>query len=85
MLDGDDASESAPTGDAEPTPLEELKRRYAAGEIDEAEFERRLERLVAVDEIPDDATPNRPARARLLEASSIPRWRPNEDSLWLRR
>ncbi|MGQ3413541.1 SHOCT domain-containing protein [Natrinema sp. LN54] len=41
--------------DAESDPLEELKRRYAAGEIDETEFERRLERLVAVDEIPDDA------------------------------
>lgn len=29
--------------------LEELKRRYAEGEIDDAEFERRLERLVGVD------------------------------------
>ncbi|MFC7072326.1 SHOCT domain-containing protein [Halovenus rubra] len=30
--------------------VEELKRRYARGEIDEAEFERRLDRLVALDE-----------------------------------
>ncbi|WP_342633184.1 SHOCT domain-containing protein [Halopiger xanaduensis] len=30
--------------------IEELKRRYAAGEIDDAEFERRLDRLVAVDD-----------------------------------
>ncbi|ELZ12552.1 hypothetical protein C479_04127 [Halovivax asiaticus JCM 14624] len=29
---------------------EELKRRYAAGEIDEDEFERRLDRLVAADD-----------------------------------
>lgn len=46
--------------DAESDPLEELKRRYAAGEIDDAEFERRLERLVAVDEIPDDTTRTEP-------------------------
>ncbi|WP_226480939.1 SHOCT domain-containing protein [Natrinema amylolyticum] len=49
-----DATSSAETA-VESDPLEELKRRYAAGEIDDAEFERRLERLVAVDEIPDDA------------------------------
>ncbi|EMA27466.1 hypothetical protein C446_17806 [Halobiforma nitratireducens JCM 10879] len=30
--------------------IAELKRRYAAGEIDDAEFERRLERLVGVDD-----------------------------------
>jgi len=33
---------------AEP-PVERLKRRYVEGEIDDAEFERRLERLVAAD------------------------------------
>jgi uncharacterized membrane protein len=31
-------------------PLETLKERYAAGELSEAEFERRLERLVELDE-----------------------------------
>lgn len=36
-------------------PLEALKARYARGEIDEAEFEARLERLVAADEIPPEA------------------------------
>ncbi|MDQ2049369.1 SHOCT domain-containing protein [Natronolimnohabitans sp. A-GB9] len=45
-------AESEPT--AKPDALEELKRRYAAGEIDDAEFERRLERLVAVENLPDD-------------------------------
>ncbi|WP_207289168.1 SHOCT domain-containing protein [Haloterrigena alkaliphila] len=60
LLAGDGENEStAPSHQTEPDvdadPLEELKRRYAAGEIDDAEFERRLERLVAVDELPDDA------------------------------
>lgn len=32
-------------------PIETLKRRYAAGELDEAAFERRLEQLLALDEI----------------------------------
>ncbi|WP_408958088.1 SHOCT domain-containing protein [Natrinema sp. 74] len=54
-LENDDAptaTASDPTSEADP--LDELKRRYAAGEIDDAEFERRLERLVAVDDLPDD-------------------------------
>ncbi|ELY39687.1 SHOCT domain-containing protein [Natronorubrum tibetense] len=42
------------TDDTEMDALEDLKRRYAAGEIDDDEFEHRLERLVAVDELPDD-------------------------------
>ncbi|GAB3668138.1 SHOCT domain-containing protein [Halopiger thermotolerans] len=40
------AAERGRDGDA----IEELKRRYAEGKIDDAEFERRLERLVAVDD-----------------------------------
>lgn len=40
-----EADEAGPTQD----PIEELKRRYAAGEIDEAELERRLETLHQVD------------------------------------
>ena len=57
LLEDDEATGTAHNAetDAKSDPLEELKRRYAAGEIDDAEFERRLERLVAVDEIPDDA------------------------------
>lgn len=35
-------------------PLDELKRRYAEGEIDDEEFERRLDRLLQVDELPGD-------------------------------
>ncbi|ELY49335.1 SHOCT domain-containing protein [Natronolimnohabitans innermongolicus] len=55
LLFGEESSESTlEPREAEPDALEELKRRYAAGEIDDAEFERRLERLVAVDDLPDD-------------------------------
>ena len=42
------------TDDTEMDALEDLKRRYAAGEIDDDEFEHRLERLMSVDELPDD-------------------------------
>jgi hypothetical protein len=43
-----------------------LKRRYAAGEIDDAEFERRLERIMTAetDEEWDDGTTRRAARSR---------------------
>lgn len=37
------------TDKPERTALDELKHQYAAGEIDEAEFERKLDRLVEVD------------------------------------
>ncbi|WP_436929878.1 SHOCT domain-containing protein [Halosimplex halobium] len=40
--------------DGSETPLAELKARYARGEIDEAEFERRVERLVGVEELDAD-------------------------------
>lgn len=36
-------------------PLELLRNRYARGEIDDVEFEERLERLVATEEIPPGA------------------------------
>jgi len=35
----------------EEDPLEELKHRYARGEIDDLEFERRVERLVELDDV----------------------------------
>ena len=38
------------------TPLEELKHRYATGEPSDAEFERKLDRLVETDERVDDET-----------------------------
>ncbi|WP_254861580.1 SHOCT domain-containing protein [Halovivax gelatinilyticus] len=44
----DEAESSA--ADSTPDAYEELKNRYATGEIDEAEFERRLDRLVTVDD-----------------------------------
>lgn len=47
-------SESAETPEATDSgsgPLAELKGRYARGEIDEAEFERRLDRIVALEEL----------------------------------
>jgi uncharacterized membrane protein len=33
------------------TPLETLKRRYAAGELDDEAFERKLDRLLAIDDL----------------------------------
>ena len=43
-----------PARETAPDPLDELKRRYAEGEIDDEEFEHRLDRLVRVDELPED-------------------------------
>jgi len=37
----------------EPDPLATLRERYATGEIDEAEFERRLDRLLETEELDD--------------------------------
>lgn len=39
--------------DPDRTPLDELKHQYAAGEITDAEFERKLDRLVDTDETVD--------------------------------
>ncbi|MFU8869453.1 SHOCT domain-containing protein [Natronococcus sp.] len=44
------AESSTPAG-SDRDAVEELKRRYAAGEIDDDEFERRLERLVGVEDV----------------------------------
>ncbi|TYL38047.1 hypothetical protein CV102_12625 [Natronococcus pandeyae] len=43
------------TAEQEDDAIEELKRRYAAGEIDDDEFERRLDRLVGVEGVLEDA------------------------------
>ncbi|MFC7197106.1 SHOCT domain-containing protein [Halosimplex aquaticum] len=48
---------------AEESPLEELKARYARGEIDDAEFERRMERLVEVEDGRAGGSANRTERA----------------------
>jgi len=53
-LEDDAPAATTDEPEAEADPLDELKRRYAAGEIYDAEFERRLERLVAVDDFPDE-------------------------------
>ncbi len=45
--------------ESEDDPLNELKRRYAAGEIDEEEFERRLDRLFDVEDAFEDVFADR--------------------------
>jgi uncharacterized membrane protein len=52
--DEDEQQESA----AESDPLDELRRRYAEGELTDAEFERRLERLLETEDmdVPSGAT-----------------------------
>ena len=50
-----EAAQDLDDGDTSEDPLEALRERYARGELDEAEFERKLERLVATEEIPDHA------------------------------
>lgn len=72
----DESTEGPSTGAeaADDDALEELKRRYAAGEIDDAEFERRLERLVGVEDALEDVFSDDPllresadSRSRELE------------------
>lgn len=58
------APDRAPEEKAEDA-LDELKRRYVAGDIDEREFERRLDRLVAADSV-EDARATR-ERERVLD------------------
>ncbi|MDG5818370.1 SHOCT domain-containing protein [Natronococcus sp. A-GB7] len=61
----DSASETVPPSTAESDDaLEELKRRYAAGEIDDDEFERRLERLVGVEDAFEDVFADGPSSDR---------------------
>lgn len=47
-----DDSHTASTDDGE-TPLETIRRRYAEGELTEAQFERKLERLLSTETIED--------------------------------
>jgi len=54
--------------------LTELKGRYARGEIDDAEFEQRLERLIELDEVPAETrrVTDRTARSSSEPESDIP-------------
>lgn len=51
--------------DTDDDPLTTLKNRYAAGEVSDEEFERRVDRLIELDEV--EAHPNTQADDRLLE------------------
>lgn len=42
------------SGQPDRTPLDELKYQYAAGELSEAEFERKLDQLIDIDELTTD-------------------------------
>ena len=46
-----DPDASAGSGATAERPVAELRERYASGEIDEAEFERRLDRLLATEDL----------------------------------
>lgn len=54
-IDPDAASERSRTTDAETDPVTTLQERYAAGELSEAEFEAKLERLIESNERADSA------------------------------
>ena len=71
FLYGEDESQ-AQSGERDA--LTELKQRYARGEIDDAEFERRLERLIELDEIPAETrrVTDRTARSSSEPESDIP-------------
>lgn len=55
--------------EATETPLDRLKRRYAEGEIDEVEFERRLERLLETED--ESAAADYAARTRRERESEL--------------
>ncbi|AFZ72882.1 SHOCT domain-containing protein [Natronobacterium gregoryi] len=56
-------SSTADERTADEDPLETLRDRYARGEIDDREFERRLERLIATEEVPEAAVGDRDERS----------------------
>ena len=53
LVESEEEVESASSTDA--NPLVTLRERYATGEIDEAEFERKLDRLLETEELADRA------------------------------
>jgi len=52
LVESDTESDADDVSDEDP--VETLRRRYATGEIDDTEFERRLDRLLETEEIPND-------------------------------
>lgn len=50
------STRTAPTRSDDDRALETLRNRYARGEIDEAEFEERVERLLETESVPDART-----------------------------
>jgi uncharacterized membrane protein len=50
----DDEDVTIPEGSNETNALETLKNRYAAGELSDAEFEQKLERLLELEEYEDE-------------------------------
>lgn len=61
-IEVDDSAPAAGTG-SDTEPLERLRRRYAEGELDEAEFERRVERLLETEAIDEQALSDGPDRS----------------------
>jgi uncharacterized membrane protein len=49
----EESDESTTTDDAKPDPLDELRRRYAQGELTDQQFERKVERLLETETIED--------------------------------
>jgi uncharacterized membrane protein len=64
------ATATAGSGSREDDPVATLRRRYATGEIDETEFERRLDRLLETEEL-EGAVDRDEARRRADELTEI--------------
>lgn len=61
--DADEADQRVPTDSDAENPVERLRNRYARGEIDEREFERRLERLLETEEVERQIDSGPPSRS----------------------
>lgn len=68
-----DRESTADHGSRSTTPMEHLQRRYAAGDLSEAEFERKLEQLFELEEVDLDSIPHLDAQSTESETSP-PKW-----------